>query len=433
MFVFPNVDIRFVVGIHFKVSSSLSLSRALVQLTGRNWDDGTQFSNTVTNEIRLVPDGTTDAAYDLSEWTFTSAFPQIFIDIPETTVNGVTSVDFLFSPKIFTFPVNHIRFFADSRQPDGTRTSKWDYLTPPVDLDGFLIRYQLGTNQTWATMTPLHTGSLKTSPYEFNQLAAGTYTIAIKAVDTSGNESSAVYSNVTLGDPRLAGIITDRYPRNEGWPGIKTSCWIDNTGSLIANNTSTWGTGPTTWTAFNKWAMSPVTPIVYEHTVIDLGNAVPFTPLITVTGTGTQTITVATSLDNVTYTAFAAPATVTARYVKVKIEMSGTGTLIIDSMIIYISGQVKDEYIENANVTVTGDRINYLDVGDFRVLPVKSYAVINYANLAFQNLTPVANENWQWTVVEKNITTGVRFNVTKNGALANLPGTARCDFYIKGL
>ncbi|MCL6557205.1 MAG: hypothetical protein K6U74_00100 [Firmicutes bacterium] len=323
-------------------------------------------------------------------------------------------------------------FFTD-RQPDGTRTSKWDYLTPPVDLDGFLIRYQLGTNQTWATMTPLHTGSLKTSPYEFNQLAAGTYTIAIKAVDTSGNESSAVYSNVTLGDPRLAGIITDRYPRNEGWPGIKTSCWIDNTGSLIANNTSTWGTGPTTWTAFNKWAMSPVTPIVYEHTVIDLGNAVPFTPLITVTGTGTQTITVATSLDNVTYTAFAAPATVTARYVKVKIEMSGTGTLIIDSMIIYISGQVKDEYIENANVTVTGDRINYLDVGDFRVLPVKSYAVINYANLAFQNLTPVANENWQWTVVEKNITTGVRFNVTKNGALANLPGTARCDFYIKGL
>lgn len=325
------------------------------------------------------------------------------------------------------------QFFVDA-QPDGSRLMTWAYPSPPKDLGGFLIRYGLGTNIPWESMTAMHTGELGGSPYETNQLAAGVYTIGIKAVDTTGNQSTPVYSNVTLPNPRLAGIIVDKYPKIEGWPGTKTSCWVDNTGSLIADSTTTWSTLPTTWDAWTAWAMNPVSPIAYEHPAIDLGNSVPFTPLITVTGTGTQTITVATSTDGITYTAFAAPATVTARFIKVKVSMAGAGLLTIDNITIYISGRVVDEYIENQVVTVDSARINYLDtVGNFRVLPTKTYAVINYVNVAFQNMTPVTNEVWTWAVMDKSISLGPRINIFKNGALANLPAGATVDVYIKGL
>jgi hypothetical protein len=67
------------------------------------------------------------------------------------------------------------------------------------------------------------------------------------------------------------------------------------------------------------------------------------------------------------------------------------------------------------------------------VLPTKTYAVINYVNVAFQNMTAVANETWTWSVMDKSISLGPRINIFKNGALADLPSGATCDFYIKGL
>jgi len=118
VFVFPNIDSQFVVGIHFEASSSLEFSRALVQFTGRNRDDGTEIASQVISEILITDTGGIAGSWDLSTWIARAR--GVYFDIPETTVNGVTSVDFFFFPEVFTFPINNIIFFGDGSQPDGT-------------------------------------------------------------------------------------------------------------------------------------------------------------------------------------------------------------------------------------------------------------------------------------------------------------------------
>lgn len=118
--------------------------------------------------------------------------------------------------------------FLVSRQPDGTREFNWSTLIAPDDLDGVRIRYFLGTTADWAAMTPLHNGILKASPFESNQLAAGTYTMAAKNVDRAGNESAAAIfiTAVTIGDPRIAGAVDD-FKEEPIWIGDKFDCHIN--------------------------------------------------------------------------------------------------------------------------------------------------------------------------------------------------------------
>lgn len=118
--------------------------------------------------------------------------------------------------------------FLISRQADGTRQFDWATTIPPSDLDGARIRYLLGAATDWTLMTPMHQGVLKASPFETNQLAAGTYTFAIKNVDGAGNESAnALFIGpVTIGDPRIAGALGD-FTENPAWAGTKYDCHID--------------------------------------------------------------------------------------------------------------------------------------------------------------------------------------------------------------
>ncbi|MDP3138364.1 MAG: phage tail protein, partial [Burkholderiaceae bacterium] len=162
-------------------------------------------------------------------------------------------------------PPPDVNTFLVSRQPDGTRQFTWTLLNPPADITGYVVRYKLGTATDWATMTSMHDGLLLASPFESNQLAAGTYTFAIKAVDMFGNESvNAAFINATLGDPRLAGALEVFSEWADGWPGTKTGCHVDSPDGFLQPNE----TAATPWTgtwAGRTWLKTPAASITYER------------------------------------------------------------------------------------------------------------------------------------------------------------------------
>ncbi len=105
-----------------------------------------------------------------------------------------------------TTPPPDIPSFSVEVRADGTRVFSFDTSNQPPDVKsggGYRIKHrpaQLGT--PWATMTPLHTGLLKTSPYETNTPRDGVYDFGIEAVDSSGNESynALLFSDFIIGD-----------------------------------------------------------------------------------------------------------------------------------------------------------------------------------------------------------------------------------------
>ncbi len=87
---------------------------------------------------------------------------------------------------------------------DGTRIYSW---TPPAapDLEGVVLRYAVDPAAVWADMTPLHAGFLTASPLEALEPGAGTWTVAARAVSTSGLESESVSVRATFGGQRIGG------------------------------------------------------------------------------------------------------------------------------------------------------------------------------------------------------------------------------------
>ena len=302
-------------------------------------------------------------------------------------------------PDVTTFQVN--------RMPDGTRLFTWTMSTIPPDLAGYQIRYKAGTGGTWATMADLHTGLLGTSPYENGSSpSAGTFTIGIKAVDTSGNESvNAKILEVTLGSPRIGGGIVNISCRGQGFPGTKTDCYIEESGDLVATGTKTWDdffTDGVDWDNWTSWNRVPTSPIVYEHTPIDLGAILSYQLIVNVTGDGTPTITEAHSDDDVTYSSFAAiSGSYSARYIKVKVSMAGADPRFVDVNIIPDGTVVQEEIADLDTSTISSP------TGDLRLPIVKSYTVITSVQVAFQNV----GAGWSWEVIDKSASLGPRIKI----------------------
>lgn len=214
--------------------------------------------------------------------------------------------------------------FLVSRQPDGTRQFTWALTTPPDDLAGYRIRYFLGTTSDWTAMTALNSGLLTASPFESNQLAAGTYTFAIKSVDRAGNESAtALFIQLTIGDPRIAGSIED-FMEEPTWSATKTNCHVDVTsGWLIADDDGgTWTNMPATWTAWSIWNHQPK-PIIEYTKLVDIGTKAQFVPLVTMSGDGLQTIKEQHSDDGITYSAWAdVGPQLNTRYLRARVSMA---------------------------------------------------------------------------------------------------------------
>lgn len=301
-------------------------------------------------------------------------------------------------------------FFINLKQ-GGIRQFGWHYPNPPVDLAGFKIKYALGSTTDWTIMEPLHTGLITISPYETTRLPRGTYNFAIKAVDTTGNESvNATYITATLPDPAFDNALYVFEESDTGWSGIKTDCHVDSsTGYLVGDSTaSTWTDLPTTWSDWTSWNLNPITQFQYEQEY-DLGVKIKFIPLIeTTTINGTSTITVSHSDDGVTWSAYASViGEIDARYVRVRAVINGiteTTSPVLTGMNVAITADIVTEDFQDVSMaTMSGS------VGDRRLPLTKTFRLITRVDVVLQGVGP----QHTWTLVDKDGTIGAgpRFKV----------------------
>lgn len=97
----------------------------------------------------------------------------------------------------------------------------WPYPDAPIDLAGFLLRANYGTNADWGLARPLHPGVITAPPFSIADMY-GTQTILIKAVDTSGIESlNAATVTIDLGDV-LVSNVADTQSEAPSWAGELT-------------------------------------------------------------------------------------------------------------------------------------------------------------------------------------------------------------------
>jgi len=224
-----------------------------------------------------------------------------------------------------TEPPNDVATFTVEEQADRTRVFEWTMSTIPLDLAGYIIKYHATAGTAWSSMTDMHYGLHTVSPWENNLLTAGTYDFAIKAVDTSGNESvNERRVRATISAPREGAAFANIRCHVEGWPGTISGATIDGS-RLVADLSQTWSS-LTTWDAYDTWSGSGSSNIVYTHTAFNLGTSKTFTLEANTTYSGDSVTTEERhSTDGVSYSSYATINTstqITAQYLQVRITVT---------------------------------------------------------------------------------------------------------------
>lgn len=310
-----------------------------------------------------------------------------------------------------TAPPPDVDAFVPQRQPDGTREYSWVYLSPPLDWDGMLIKYKSGTGWSWDDLAPLHTELLTASPWENNQLPAGTYTFGIKAVDKSGIESAnAVLQEVTLDDPRIPGTVLTRNLFALGWPGTKVNCFVTSAGNLVPTSQDTWDTLPSTWDAWTGWNLNPAASMTYTTIEIDIGAVVSFIPLVNYISDG-GTVLVEERHKTLVGDSWSSWATadgtlLTAGFIQARITITNPGAGGLTGGQLTLSAEPIKETIEALDTsTLTG--AYDLGVGDIRLPIAKSYSLIKSVNVTVHS--PAAGYTVE--LVDLDTTTGPNIKI----------------------
>jgi hypothetical protein len=309
----------------------------------------------------------------------------------------------------FSVPPPDVASFLVSVQSDGTRQFDMAMTTAlPPDFAGYEIRYKSGSGAyTWAEMTKMNDGLITSSPFENNQIEAGLYTFAVKAVDTSNIYSeNATFIVADLAEQRLAGVLYSQLPRNYGWPGTKTNCFVSkDNANLTANDNSEWS-DLTTWDAWTQWPNDPASPIIYQHPTIDLGNSVPIVPVITAIADGTVVLEERHSADGITFTDWAvAGGLLNTRFVDIRATVSGA-LPILRSLNIQLSGNSLTEEVNDLNTALLAGDFR-LGVGDVRIPFGSPFLVISQMQITLQNVGP----GWSVEVIDKDVATGPRIKI----------------------
>lgn len=303
--------------------------------------------------------------------------------------------------------------FSVTRLPDGTRRFYWSLANPPADVrsgGGYRVRYYAGTTDDWDAMTPLHEGKLLSAPYETNELAAGTYTFAIRTEDSSGNLSTVAkfITGVVLGDPRLQGAVYDVREEDTGWGGTLADCFVDTDNVIRAASDGDWDDLPATWDDLDAaWddILPNKSPISYTTLVIDLGADLAFTPFVTVVANGSAVVEMktGTATDGNVTGSWAAPAVVTqARYVQFRVTITDA-TASLSSMAIILDGQSTTETFDDVDTDAeTALWFDSVAAGHFKIgSRVGDLASISQARIvALQNVGP----GFSWELISKSET-----------------------------
>lgn len=228
-----------------------------------------------------------------------------------------------------------------TRLPDGTRKIDRTMASVPADVragGGWRLRWYLGTTSDWSAMTPLNGADSLIQSFPFftpEPLAGGTYTFAIRTVDSSGNESAATFTTVTLGKGPLGTVIYQQDEHALLWPGTKTDCYVHGASNALRATAAQAITDlPATISALAATMAAMVTrdsPFTYETAQIDLGSDLNWTATASVEGDGTPTVEMktGTAADGGVVGAYGALGSVTGkRYVKFRISMAGSAPVV---------------------------------------------------------------------------------------------------------
>jgi len=314
--------------------------------------------------------------------------------------------------------------FVVTQQPDGTRQFSWTALSS-FNISGYRLRYSLGTGGDWATMTALHSGVIPSSPYETNQLSSGTYTFSIRAVTLDGVESGTpAYIEASLPEQRGNYKIAQENAYDMEWPGTLTDARIDQNNYVAPADATTWS-DMGTWAASSTWSPSPESPVIYEHSVIDIGAITAFTPVVNVVADGSVTLTMSYSEDNSTWSAWEANGFVSsARYYKQRVTVAGTRPTIYNLDILLSGKPVEDTIEDLATSSLTGSY--RIGTGDIRLPYTSEFQQIRVVVVTLQNV----GQGWTWELIDKDVTVGPRIKIYN--ASGN-PADAVIDAYIRGL
>lgn len=192
------------------------------------------------------------------------------------------------------------------------------------------------------------------------EIAGGTFTYGIKAVDIAGNESArgTIIATVTSpADYELSGTLTDDFTG-----GTKDNCVKDGSW-LIApvDDAETWTTHYTDQSfdqiqdfinaAYSVWVEPSESTGSYEK-IFDFGAIFTDTLVsvlfnsLAIDGTVAVVVKIAVSDDNITYSSFVTATSIFAasvRYVKVRFEFTATGSSIIAITSLIVNLNIKRE------------------------------------------------------------------------------------------
>jgi hypothetical protein len=296
---------------------------------------------------------------------------------------------------------------------DGTRRFTFGINAEPSDVrvgGGYEIRYKIGSTTNWESMTPLHSGKLVFSPFESNELAANSYTFAVKAVDSSGNYSNiAKFLGATIGQPPLRGALLQQIEQPD-WSGTKTNCFADSDGVLKAISTGNWSglvgsfsALPDSWDEIAGFATS----ITFINEVTDLGYDASFTPFVTIDAVGTATIEYKVGKESdggVTgsWIALGTGRLIGYRYIQFRVIIQNSSNPpSIENMSIILDGDVnKNSYDDINSAAESSAWFERIAAGHFKVKSRDgNIDIITNAKItALQNTGP----GWSWELVSKN-------------------------------
>lgn len=145
----------------------------------------------------------------------------------------------------------------------------WDQVSD-IDLAGYTIKYAPKISFLWASATPT-TEVTKGTTITDSIISPSTeeYTFGIKAVDTSGNESSTEATvDVTISNQNIVIIDKDEHT---AWQGATITGFIrhDVSGSIVPDDQDL-ATG-NNFNVFDTFIVNPVAISVYEAAELDLG------------------------------------------------------------------------------------------------------------------------------------------------------------------
>ena len=335
----------------------------------------------------------------------------------------VRSVNQIGASSIWVTSVGHIVIGKQAPPPDvaifqidrrtGVRQFTFGLTTTPADVrsgGGFRIRKSTDLTADWDDMDPLHDGLLVASPWEINEPAAGEWLFGIKAVDSSGHESTnAKFIHETLGASQLLNVLAQRVEQDESpaWPGTRVDCFKTPGNTLLASSD-----GVIDDLAAQIDALPPTiatilpskSPITYTTPTIDLGFDVTLTPVVAADVSGALTLTMKTGTDSdgAPVGSFVALASVQARYIQIKASVSGANPEIF-TMTTALDAEVAIDRFEDVDTSTVPPPpwLNQIVPGNFEVGSKSGDLVsIGHASLVLQSV----GSGWTWELISKSRT-----------------------------